>query len=257
MSFLVLPPEINSLRMFSGAGSGPILAAAAAWDGLASELESAANSFSSVTSGLAAQAWQGPASQAMAAAAAPYAGWLSAAATQASGAAAQAQSVAGAFESALAATVHPLVVAANRNELVQLVNSNLLGLNAPAIAAAEGQYEEMWAADVGAMVGYHGGASAAAAQLTSTAQALQNLPGLAANAAQSIRGYYGGTYYGDTGIRDFGYGLHGSNDIGFADTGSNDIGIGLTGSNDIGIGLTGSNLVGIGIPGVGQVAVQR
>ena len=38
MSFIVLPPEINSALMFSGAGSAPMLAAAAAWDGLASEL---------------------------------------------------------------------------------------------------------------------------------------------------------------------------------------------------------------------------
>jgi hypothetical protein len=30
MSFLVLPPEINSLRMFIGAGSAPMLDAAAA-----------------------------------------------------------------------------------------------------------------------------------------------------------------------------------------------------------------------------------
>ncbi|WP_156765021.1 PPE family protein, partial [Mycobacterium sp. 1081908.1] len=106
MNFTVLPPEINSALMFSGAGSAPMLAAAAAWDGLASELDSAANSFSSVTSGLASQGWQGPAAQAMVAAAAPYADWLSTAAAQAAGAAAQAQAVAGAFESALAATVH-------------------------------------------------------------------------------------------------------------------------------------------------------
>lgn len=38
MSFVVLPPEINSLRMFIGAGTAPMLAAAAAWDGLAEEL---------------------------------------------------------------------------------------------------------------------------------------------------------------------------------------------------------------------------
>lgn len=38
MSFLVLPPEVNSALMFAGAGSGPTLAAAAAWDGLAAEL---------------------------------------------------------------------------------------------------------------------------------------------------------------------------------------------------------------------------
>ncbi|EUA01584.1 PPE family protein [Mycobacterium kansasii 824] len=53
MNFSVLPPEINSFRMFSGAGSGPMLAAAAAWAGLADELGSAAAAFGSVTSGLA------------------------------------------------------------------------------------------------------------------------------------------------------------------------------------------------------------
>ena len=185
MNFTVLAPEINSARMFSGAGSAPMLNAAAAWDGLASELGSAASSFSSVTSGLAAgpgSAWQGPASAAMTAAAAPYAGWLSAAATQATGAAGQARAVAGAFEAALAATVHPLQVAANRNGLVQLVMSNLFGQNAPAIAAVEADYERMWAQDVAAMAGYHAGASAAAAQLAP----LQSLYGLATRLASAL-----------------------------------------------------------------------
>ncbi|UGT94242.1 PPE domain-containing protein [Mycobacterium ostraviense] len=53
-----------------------MLSAAAAWEGLAAELDAAADAFLSVTSGLVDQAWQGPASQAMAAAAAPSAGWL-------------------------------------------------------------------------------------------------------------------------------------------------------------------------------------
>jgi len=167
MNYSVLPPEINSARMFSGVGSAPMLDAAGAWDSLASELGSAASSFSSLTSGLTSQAWQGPASAAMSAAAAPYASWLSAAEAKAAGAAGQARAVAGAFESALGATVHPLAVAANRNGLVQLVETNLFGQNAPAIAAVESQYEEMWAQDVAAMVGYHAGASAAAASLPS------------------------------------------------------------------------------------------
>lgn len=115
MSFRVLAPEINSLRIFACALSGPMLAAAAARDGLASELGSAADSFWSVTTGLAAQAWQGPASEAMVAAAAPYTGWLSASATQASGAAAQAKAVASVLESALAAAVHPAAATANRS----------------------------------------------------------------------------------------------------------------------------------------------
>jgi len=182
MNFSVLPPEVNSARMFSGAGSAPMLTAAAAWDGLASELGSAASSFSSVTSGLTDQAWQGPASAAMTAAAAPYTGWLSAAAAQATGAAGQARTVAGAFEAALAATVHPLQVAANRNGLVQLVMWNVFGQNAPAIAAAEAEYEQMWAQDVAAMAGYHAGASAAAAQLPP----LQRLHGLATRLAAAL-----------------------------------------------------------------------
>jgi PPE-repeat protein len=175
MNFSMLAPEINSARMFAGNGSAPTLDAATAWDGLASELGHAASSFSSVTSGLADQAWQGAASQAMTAAAAPYSTWLNAAATSATDAAGQARAVAGVFEAAQAATVHPMLVAANRNGFVQLVMSNLFGQNAPAIAAAEAEYEQMWAQDVAAMTGYHAGASAAAAALSPPLQALHAL----------------------------------------------------------------------------------
>ncbi len=49
MDFLVLPPEVNSVRVHTGVGSGSLLAAAAAWDGLAADLRSAAASFGSVT----------------------------------------------------------------------------------------------------------------------------------------------------------------------------------------------------------------
>ena len=61
MDFAALPPEINSGRMYAGAGPGPLLAAAAAWDGLASELGSNASSYQSVISGLGSS-WQGPSS---------------------------------------------------------------------------------------------------------------------------------------------------------------------------------------------------
>ncbi len=163
--------------MYSGPGSAPMLTAAAAWDGLAGELGSAAQSFSSITSGLAGQAWQGPSSAAMMSAAAQYINVLSAASAQAQTAAAQAQAVASEYESALSAIVHPAMVSTNRNQFVQLVMSNLFGQNAPAIAATEAQYEEMWARDVSAMVGYHGGVSAAAAQLPSWQAAVQGLQG--------------------------------------------------------------------------------
>jgi PPE-repeat protein len=175
MNFSVLPPEVNSARMYVGAGSGPMLAAAAAWDGLAGELGSAGASFGSVTSGLTAGSWQGAASAAMAAVAARYVGFLNSAATQAGGAAAQAKAAAAAFEAARAATVHPAMVAANRTQLVSLVTSNLFGQNAPAIAATEANYEQMWAQDVAAMAGYHAGASAAAAQLAPWQQSVFNV----------------------------------------------------------------------------------
>lgn len=70
MSFAVLPPEINSARLYVGAGLAPMLDAAAAWDGLADELGSAAASFSAVTAGLAGSSWLGAASTAMTGAAA-------------------------------------------------------------------------------------------------------------------------------------------------------------------------------------------
>jgi PPE-repeat protein len=66
-----LPPEINSARMYAGAGSAPLLAAASAWSGLAAELHSTALSYGSVVSGLADEDWRGSSSAAMAAAAAP------------------------------------------------------------------------------------------------------------------------------------------------------------------------------------------
>ena len=41
MDWGAFTPEFNSGRMYAGAGSGPMLAAAAAWDTLAAELHAA------------------------------------------------------------------------------------------------------------------------------------------------------------------------------------------------------------------------
>jgi hypothetical protein len=186
MNIQTLPPEITSMQMFGGTGPGPLFAAAAGWDGLAAELDSAAASFESLTSGLAGGAWQGAASAAMTAAAASHVGWLSAASAHADTAAGLARAAAAAFEAAQAATVYPAAIAANRNQLVALVNSNLLGLNTPAIFAAEADYEVMWAQDIAAMVGYHGESSAITAALTPIVQPLANLANLPAQAAAAV-----------------------------------------------------------------------
>ncbi|ORW87060.1 hypothetical protein AWB92_24370 [Mycobacterium sp. IEC1808] len=179
------PPEVNSVLLLDGPGPGPMLEAAAAWEGVGSELSSAANAFNSLTSDLAGQAWQGPASASMTDAAARYVRWLGGAAAQAEQSAAQARAAATAYESALATIVDPAVINANRGQLVSLMISNLFGQNAPAIAAAEADYEQMWAQDVAAMGGYHASASATVAQLGSWEQALQNLPGEFVQAVES------------------------------------------------------------------------
>ncbi|MEO6795042.1 MAG: PPE family protein [Mycobacterium sp.] len=165
MDFGALPPEINSARIYAGPGSTPLLAAATAWDGLATELHSTAAVYGSVVADLASSAWRGPSSGAMAAAVAPYEQWMRATAAQAEQAALQAQAAAGAYEAAFAATVPPPVVAANRTLLASLVATNFLGQNTPAIASTEAHYAQMWAQDAVAMYGY-AGCSAAATQLT-------------------------------------------------------------------------------------------
>ncbi len=145
MNFSVLPPEINSLRMFSGAGSGPMLAAAAAWEGLAVELGSAADSFSSVTQALDGSGVAGAGVGGDGGCRAALCGVVGCGGGAGGGTAAQVKAVAGVFEAARAAMVHPLAVAANRGGLVKLVVSNLFGQNAAAIAAVEGRVR----ADVG------------------------------------------------------------------------------------------------------------
>ncbi|WP_408066265.1 PPE family protein [[Mycobacterium] nativiensis] len=165
MDFGVLPPEVNSGRMYVGPGSSPMMAAAAAWDGLAAELSSAAANYQEVIAELTGQAWQGPTATSMAAAAAPYVQWMGATAAQAEQAASQARAAAAAYEAAFAATVPPPVIATNRTTLATLVATNILGQNLPAIAANQAEYGAMWAQDAAAMYGYAAG-SAAATTLT-------------------------------------------------------------------------------------------
>ncbi|OMC56312.1 hypothetical protein A5747_08880 [Mycobacterium sp. IS-836] len=161
----MLSPEVNSARMYTGAGSASMLAAASAWKGLAAELRSTALSYGAVLSALTDEEWHGPASAAMASAAAPYVEWMNTTAVQAEETAAQAEAAAAAYETAFAATVPPAEIAANRAQLASLVSTNFLGLNTPAIAATEAQYGEMWGQDAAAMYGY-AGSSAAASRLT-------------------------------------------------------------------------------------------
>jgi PPE-repeat protein len=170
--------------MYAGPGSGSMMAAASAWDGLATELSLTATGYTSAITELTSSPWLGPASRSMVAAATPYISWLGSAAALAEDAATQARAAAAAFETAFALTVPPPVIVANRVLLATLVATNFFGQNTPAIAATEAQYAEMWAQDATAMYGY-AGAAAAATQLTPFSEPAQTTDqgGLAAQAA--------------------------------------------------------------------------
>jgi PPE-repeat protein len=182
MDFAILPPEVNSGRMYDGPGSGPMLAAAAAWDGLATEMHAAAASYGSVISELSAGPWLGAAAASMTSAAGPYVTWMRSTAAQAEQTAIQAKSAAAAYEVTFAAMVPPPVIEANRALLQALVATNLLGQNSPAIASTEALYAEMWAQDATAMYGY-AGASASATTLTPFTPAPQTTTGSSAAAS--------------------------------------------------------------------------
>jgi PPE-repeat protein len=165
MFYAAFPPELNSGRMYSGAGSQPWLDAAGAWSDLAAELQSAANSYAAVIASLTSGPWLGPSALKMAAAAAPYVTWMQSTAAQAAETAGQAAAAVSAYEAAFAAHVPPAEIAANRARLAQLVATDVIGQNMAAIAATEVEYNEMWARDAVAMDTY-AASSAAASRLT-------------------------------------------------------------------------------------------
>jgi len=147
MSFMMFPPEVNSALMYAGAGSGPLMAAASAWDELAADLETTATSYQAVIQQLTGGPWLGPSSVQMTSATAPYIAWLQGSSIQAAQTSAQARLAAAAYEGAFDSTVPPTVIAANRALLAALVATNFLGQNTPAIAATEALYMEMWFQD--------------------------------------------------------------------------------------------------------------
>jgi PPE-repeat protein len=177
MDFGALPPEINSARMYAGAGAAPMMAAAAAWNNLAVELSTTATSFESVVTQLAAEQWMGPASLSMVAAAQAFVAWFNYTAEATALAGSQATASAAAFETAFAMTVPPAEVAANRMLLAQLVATNVLGQNTPAIAATEALYGEMWGQDALAMYGYAAASAVAGKLIPLTTPAQPDQPG--------------------------------------------------------------------------------
>ena len=165
MSFSLIPPEINSALMYQGAGSGPLLEAATAWDGLAADLEATATQYQTAITNLTTGTWLGPSSAHMAAASQPYIAWLQSTAAEAAQTGTQAKAAAGAYQTAYASMVPPPVISANRAELTTLVSNNFLGQNTGAIAQNEAEYLDMWIQDALGMDTYQANSTGASAAL--------------------------------------------------------------------------------------------
>ena len=185
--FAAQPPELISAKIYSGPGTESLQTAAAAWDALSSELQSTATQFESTVAGLVGGDWTGPSAEAAAAAAEPFVAWLSTTAGQSEQTASQARAAASAYETALAATVPPAEIAANRAELLTLVQANIFGQYNAAIAALEAQYAEFWVQDVAAITGYSASSQLATTGLGSFTEAPQttNDSGRTAQAAST------------------------------------------------------------------------
>jgi PPE-repeat protein len=157
----LLPPEVNSAKIYTGPGAESLVAAAAAWSGLASELQASVAGHRSVIDALTSGPWTGPVSAKLVSSVSPFIAWLDLSAEEAAQAASQASAAANAYEAAFLASVPPPLIAANRALLAELVATNVLGQNTPAIGTAEAQYSEFWAQDSSAMYTYAGSAAAA------------------------------------------------------------------------------------------------
>ena len=171
--FAARPPEVNSTLVYSGAGAGPLMAAASTFSNLGSELSTNAAAYEGVISQLTGSEWTGTSSAAAAAAAQQSIDWLNTTSVQLQEAAAKATASAAAYEAAFSATIPPPVVYANRAQLAALVATNILGQNTPAIAANEALYGEFWAQDATALTTY-AGTAATTAQVTPLTEPTQN-----------------------------------------------------------------------------------
>jgi PPE-repeat protein len=200
----MLPPEVSSAQIYAGPGSGSLMAAASAWNGVAAEMTSAAMGLDQVITQLSGDEWLGPASAAMVSAVQPYLEWMTTSAAQAEEAATQAQSAAAAYETVLAAITPPPLIMLNRTELAQAMATNVLGQNNGVIAQLEAQYQEFWAQNNMALYNY-ANQSAAATNLTAFKSAptvanpaaagagtAANTGTSAASVQQTLQGYISG-----------------------------------------------------------------
>ena len=153
MEFTTWPPEVISALIHAGPGAESLIEASTAWQRLGTSLEDSAAINGTALASLTG-AWQGPSALAMTQAVQPYLTWLRTTAQQCQQLASSALAAVAAFNSVRAAVVPVAQVTANRTRLAQLLATNRFGINLPAIAQTEDEYQVMWANNSAAMSRY-------------------------------------------------------------------------------------------------------
>jgi PPE-repeat protein len=146
-----MPPELNTARLMAGAGTAPMLQAAAGWEALGNALETQAQELSASLVALK-QSWTGTGSDRAIAAATPMVAWLQNAARQAQQRAMKASAQAGAYMTALGMTPSLPEIATNHITHGVLSATNFFGINLVPIGFNETDYfVRMWNQAGGAM----------------------------------------------------------------------------------------------------------